>query len=277
MSKKISYGSKKLIVRSIRIDEADKCVKLQSTLTTREAKDFAVRTKEKYENLLKNGLMVGLYNGDELVGQIGTTLSTSRSPYIMSQNKIINKLFENSVVIEQGAYIIQKEYRGHGLQKQLELELLKRIKKLIKNQKLLAEKNKELAKILKEKKTVIVASGASSKNPASTLTSMHNKSMIVNSLDKFVANEGDEPITVYALMKIISPKAKILEAKNRNNKIEKKELLRERRKIVEISNNGKINPLPKKWVEKVMDLGYVIVKKNNKYGLKKPSSFLLTR
>lgn len=275
--KDLIIGEKKFILRKIRLDEADKCFKLQSTLTDKEKRGFVIRTKAKYEALIKNGLMIGLFDGEELVGQIGTTLSTDRSEYIDCNNPVIGKLFKDSAVIEQGAYIIKDGYRGYGLQGQLEIELLKRLKKLIKNKELLAQKNEKLAELLKNNKTLILASGVSSTNPASTLTSLKNNSMIVNSVDNIYPNKGGQPVSVYTLMKIVSPKTKIFSSKKYETICETNGLLKEREEIVQKQTLQENNPLPKTWVEKVMKAGYVITKSDGKYNLNKPSGVILLK
>lgn len=273
--KEVFFNGKKLVMRKIRPNEADKCVKLQSTLTEEEGKRLIRRKKEDYEKLIKDYLMIGLFDGDELVGQIAAELTDEKSNYISSHDKMINNLLQDSLVVEQGAYILNSKYRGHGLQGQLELELLERVKYLVENYKILKQKNKVLAKKAKQKRPLIMVSAACDNNPASALTSLKNGSVIINSTYGTVANEGDDPLTLYALMKVVSPKTKILATKKPIERTKIKQLLQERQEEVLKSNDS--NPLPNSWVEKVTRQGYMISKNNGKYDLEKPVGVLHVR
>lgn len=276
--RKINIKNKILTIREIRIDEVDKCLQLQSTLTEKEAKVFGIRSKEKYQTLIKKGIMLGLYDqNNNLIGQIATSLSTEKSSYVASKNKIISDLLDSSAVIEQGAYIIRKDYRGHSLESELEVDLLKRLKVLVKNEKLLKKKNEKLAEMIKNNKSVLLVSGCSSKNPASALTSLKNGSMLINSDPTTVVNLGDKPITSYTLMKVVLPRTKLIKHKFHYIDLEKKKLLKEREieSIKDKTIHGRNNPLPEKWVNKVMKSGYVVTRKNNKYNIEKPIGMML--
>lgn len=289
-----------LKISKLGLGDAARCVGLQSTLTEAELSVYGKRSKNDYEEMIESGLMFGIHKEENLIAQIGTKLHHERKEYIVSENPAIAKLLDESVIIEQGAYIIQRNYRGHGLQGELEKHLAKEVKELIGNTEKLRVQNQKLHELLVDnRKPLLLVSGCSSENPASALTSLNNGSMLIGTKN-VVVNEGEEELTAYALIKPMVGIEKIEYDNSPRINSEIKELLKERETIVksnykklerqqmamEISRTRfglqkypqepkeiKVNPLPKQWVEKVCKAGYVVTRdKNKQYQLQKPKS-----
>ena len=303
--KTLTNDVKQLIAKQLTLDDVYKCINLQSTLSDLELHAYGQRTLDDYETMIQDGIMIGLYTPDnELIAQIGTDLKNKRKDYIISENPVIAKLLDNSVILEQGAYIVRKDYRGLGLQSKLELYLLEKIKSLIENSEKLKTHNEELYNSLLKSKSSLIVSGCSSENPASALTSLKNGSMLIGVKSGIVVNEGDEELTAYALAKPLTKIGKIIYDESNETKVIIKELLKEREELEKLQNNQieelkakaeillkdisnltdyekklkeiesikklKANPLPKSWVVKVAKAGYIISKDSKKYNLHKP-------
>ncbi len=305
LTRALTDSVKQLVTKQLVLEDAPKCMALQSTLTKLELHAYGQRSLDDYKAMIQSGIMVGLCRPDgKLVAQIGSNLGHKKKSYIISENPVVSELLDKSVVLEQGAYIVHRDYRGQGLQSKLELSLSERIKALIEDGEKLKIHNAELHNSLSKVQTSLIVSGCSSENPASALTSLKSGSMLVGVKDGIVVNEGEEELTAYALAKPLTGIGRIIYDESTETRTRIGELLEEREQLEKIQNEqirelqerGKMliedtsdlrsneeklkeieslqklraNPLPKSWVAKVTKAGYVISKDSEGYHLHKP-------
>lgn len=278
ISKNNSIKKDNLSIRIIESHEIKKCIELQNKLTDKEKGAFSVRSYEEYEQISKQGILLGAFNDrNEMIGQIATDLSTDKKGYISSNNEHIQHLLSESNYVEQGAVIVDQKYRGFGLQSKLITSLLNKIENLIKNEKMLLKKNPILMNKLKTNRTLIVVAGCNAENYSSGINMMKSGMKLIGKVSKTLNEGTKDEVTVNGCIfaKQILSNNEIIYDNSEKTKNKKDELLLLRNELEKYSlENGGKEPYHLDFVKKFTENGFIMSISNtngtNKYNLELP-------
>ena len=125
-----------LTIRQLLITDVDKCLALQESLNKTERKFISMRSREVFNQLTREGVMMGAFSGDELIAQSGTNLINEEHSYIKFEEATkMNSM--PKVHFEVGASIVLKDFRGMGLQSELFNSICERVEELKQKEELL--------------------------------------------------------------------------------------------------------------------------------------------
>lgn len=278
ISKNNSMKKDNLTIRIIESTEINQCIELQNKLTDQEKGAFSVRSLEEYKKICEQGILLGAFNANnELIGQIATDLDTVKKGYIYSNNAKIQQILEESNYIEQGAVIVDKKYRGFGIQSKLLNSLIDKIKNLIHNERMLSIKNPEFMKQLKKNRSLFVVAGCNAENYSSGINMMKSGMKLIGKVSKTLNEGTKDEVTVNGCIfaRQILSNNEIIYDKSEKTKIKKNELLSLRNTLEKYSlENGEKEPYHLDFVKKFTENGFIMSISNingtNNYNLELP-------